>query len=73
MLFGQMSALVYPISAVSMGIVYWSWRYNLANQFERPPNFGPEMRLMFRVWVYILACCHIVMGYWVYKKVTLPS
>jgi len=68
LLFGQMSPLVYPISAITMGILYATWKYKLVYQSRQPPLFSSALRNQFRKIVLLLVMAHIVVGCFVFKQ-----
>merc|ERR1712166_867845 len=68
LLFGQMSPLVYPFSAITMGILYGTWKYKLVYQSRQPPLFSSALRDQFRKIVLVLLMAHIIVGCFVYKQ-----
>ncbi len=48
--FGPGLPIMYPITAVALIIMYWSWKYALVRCFRRPPAFSDEIAPFVRKW-----------------------
>jgi len=71
--FGPGLPILYPITALSLTIFFWAWKYALVKVFARPPAFSTTIAPRARMWVMIILFIQIGTSYWFYQPRSTDS
>jgi len=66
--FAPAAPIIYLITAVGMGLLYWSQKYFVLRRGRLPHAFDARIHDEVRSYMYILVLCDLAMCYWFYFK-----